>query len=77
MVQIKNQLVSDTPYKHGTSNKKLYVTVHETDNPNRGAGAQNHADLQSNGNSRAAAWHWQVDDKIAIKSFDHKFLSVA
>lgn len=73
MVQIKNQLVSDTPYKHGTSNKKMYVTVHETDNNNNGAGAQAHANLQSNGNARAAAWHWQVDDKIAIKSFDHKF----
>ncbi|WP_193063503.1 N-acetylmuramoyl-L-alanine amidase [Oceanobacillus oncorhynchi] len=73
MVQIKNQLISSTPYSHGQNNQKLYVTVHETDNNTRGAGAQNHADLQSNGNARDAAWHWQVDDKIAVKSFDHSF----
>lgn len=73
MVKIKQQLISDTPYKYGRSNKKKYITIHETANTNKGADAQTHADLQSNGNSRAAAWHWQVDDKEAIQSFDHDF----
>lgn len=73
MVKIKKQLISDTPFKYGKNNKKLYITVHETDNWNKGADAQNHADLQSRGNSRDAAWHWQVDDKIAIQSFSHDF----
>jgi len=34
-----------------------------------GANAQTHANLQSRGFS--ASWHWQVDDKEAIQSFDH------
>ncbi|WP_080872990.1 peptidoglycan recognition protein family protein [Oceanobacillus timonensis] len=73
MVKIKNQLIHSTPNSHGQNNKKRYITVHETDNPDKGVGAQTHANLQSNGNSRSANWHWQVDDKIAIKSFDHRF----
>ncbi|WP_052400665.1 N-acetylmuramoyl-L-alanine amidase [Oceanobacillus jeddahense] len=73
MVQIKEQLIHDTSFKYGKNNKKRYITIHETDNVNHGAGAQNHANLQTNGNSREAAWHWQVDDKMAIKSFDHRF----
>ncbi|GGP16857.1 hypothetical protein GCM10011346_50490 [Oceanobacillus neutriphilus] len=73
MIQMKEQLINDTSFKYGKNNKKRYITIHETDNPRNGAGAQNHADLQSNGNSREAAWHWQVDDKTAVKSFDHCF----
>ncbi|MFD1068227.1 N-acetylmuramoyl-L-alanine amidase [Oceanobacillus locisalsi] len=70
---MKEQFIHDTSFQYGKNNKKRYITIHETDNPTSGAGAQNHADLQSNGNSREAAWHWQVDDKIAIQSFDHRF----
>jgi len=73
LVSIKKQLISDTPYKHGRNNKRNYITIHETDNWNRGAGAQAHANLQSNGNSRGAAWHYQVDDKGVIQSFTHDF----
>lgn len=72
-LEIKKQLVKDTPYKFGRKNGKKYITVHMTDNYNKGADAQAHANLQSNGNSRGAAWHWQVDDKVAIQSFTHDF----
>lgn len=73
MVNITKQLIDDTPYKYGKGNEKKYITIHETDNWNKGAGAQSHANLQSNGNSRGAAWHYQVDDKDIIQSFSHDF----
>jgi N-acetylmuramoyl-L-alanine amidase CwlA len=72
-MQIKKQLIKDTPYKIGKNNKKLYITIHETDNFSKGANAQAHANLQSNGNAREASWHYQVDDKQAIQSFTHDF----
>ena len=53
------------------TNTREFIVVHETDNTRATAGADNHARLQFNGNSRAASWHWQVDDKEAIKSFAH------
>jgi N-acetylmuramoyl-L-alanine amidase CwlA len=73
MVQIVQQLVKDTPHKYGKSNGKRYITIHETDNFSPTADAQAHANLQSNGNSRKANWHWQVDDKVGIQSFTHDF----
>ncbi|GAB4073245.1 hypothetical protein GCM10028778_08040 [Barrientosiimonas marina] len=54
MVEIKQQLVSDTPNKFGRNNGRTYITIHTTANTNEGADAQMHADLQSGGNSRAA-----------------------
>lgn len=72
-LKVIEQLVADTPNKSGRNNKKLYVTVHQTANRNIGANAQMHANLQSNGNSRAANWHWTVDDIAAFKSFTHDF----
>lgn len=45
-----------------------YITIHETANTGKGANAQAHANLQSNGNSRQASWHIQVDDVQAIQS---------
>jgi N-acetylmuramoyl-L-alanine amidase len=73
MVQVVKQLIKDTKFKFGTSNGKRYITIHETDNTAKGADAQAHANLQSKGNSRQASWHYTVDDKEAIQSFDHKF----
>lgn len=44
-----------------------YITIHETDNPSVGAGARNHAQYLYNqavgSTSRAASWHFTVDDK--------------
>lgn len=69
MVAIKQQLVSSRAKTYPGLNGKKYITIHETANTSRGANAQAHANLQSNGFS--ASWHWQVDDKQAIQSFPH------
>lgn len=53
------------------ANPRKYITVHQTGNTNRGANADMHARLQYNGNSRAASWHEQVDDKECVQSFAH------
>jgi len=74
MVTMKQQLVSDAVIRtktYGGGNKRTYITIHETANTSKGANAQAHANLQSNGNARDASWHWQVDDKQAIQSFNH------
>lgn len=72
MVTMKQQLVSAArKLTNNGTNAKTGVTVHDTGNPGRGADAQAHANLQAGGNSRAASWHWQVDDKVAIQSYRH------
>jgi N-acetylmuramoyl-L-alanine amidase len=41
-----------------------YITVHETDNSNKGADAEAHARFLASGNQeRVASWHFTVDDK--------------
>lgn len=69
---IKQQLVKSANRISKGKNLINYITIHETDNPNRGANAQAHANLQSNGNSRQASWQYQVDDKQIIQSFPDK-----
>lgn len=73
MVKINKSLVSDSVMKkvsYGYGNKKKYVVIHETANTAAGANANAHSRLQANGNSRDASWHFQVDDKEIIQSFD-------
>lgn len=53
----------------GGVNKKLKITIHLTGNRSKGANAKMHANLQSR--VYGASWHWQVDDKEAIQSFEH------
>lgn len=72
MVKIKKQLVPQSvrnELTYGGTNSKKYITIHETANKGRGANAQSHANLQSNGNSRSASWQYQADDKQVIQSF--------
>src|SRR5699024_4440825 len=69
MVKIKKQLIASRSYTSGSGNAKKYITVHQTANTSKGANAQAHANLQSNGNSRNASWHYTVDDTQAIQSF--------
>ena len=72
-LMIRRQIITptaSTPTSAGT-NARRYITIHETANTSRGAGAQAHATLQAKGNSRAASWHWQVDDREAIQSWAH------
>jgi N-acetylmuramoyl-L-alanine amidase CwlA len=45
-----------------------WITIHETDNPNKGANALAHAKLQANGNSRTASWHFTVDQDDIYQS---------
>lgn len=76
MVQIRQHLVSVAvaiKVTGGRKNTRKKVCIHETDNTKKGSGANNHAQLQANGNSRQASWHWSVDDKEAVQSFTHDF----
>lgn len=75
-MQITRQIVSDSVanrVSYGRENKRKAITVHQTGNTTRGAGAQAHANLQSRANSRQASWHYQIDDKEIIQSFDHEW----
>lgn len=74
MVTIRKKLVTDAlaaKVTNGKGNVNRYIVIHETDNTRSGADADAHARLQVNGNSRAASWHWSVDDKEAVQSFEH------
>ncbi|MBU5267695.1 N-acetylmuramoyl-L-alanine amidase [Virgibacillus proomii] len=72
-LRIKRQLAPQraiTTRTSGGGNPKRYITIHQTGNTTPGADAQAHANIQSRVNPRQASWHWQVDDKIAIQSFE-------
>lgn len=72
-MQITKQLVPQSVVNirsYGYGNPKKYITVHQTGNTNHGANAQMHANLQSRLNPRQASWHYQVDDKVVIQSFE-------
>ncbi|OEC01604.1 hypothetical protein GY31_12280, partial [Lysinibacillus sphaericus] len=74
MSTIRKKLVPDVlanKVSYGKGNAKKYIVVHETDNTRSGADADAHARLQYNGNSRNASWHYTVDDKEAVQSFEH------
>lgn len=68
-ITIEKQLVARRSTVYSGTNGRKYITIHETANTDKGAGAQTHANLQAGGFS--ASWHYQVDDKIAIQSFPH------
>lgn len=69
MVTIKQQFVRHTNRITTGENQIRSITIHETGNVAPGAHAQAHANLQSNGNSREASWHYQIDDQQVIQSF--------
>jgi len=68
-MKITKQIVSDLSNTYGSGNGCDYVTIHETANTDSGADAKAHANLQSNGNSRDASWHYSVDDHSVYQSF--------
>lgn len=68
-MKLKKQFVAHKKAIFQGVNGRKYITIHETANPKKGAGAQSHANLQTNGFS--ASWHWQVDDQLAIQSYPH------
>jgi len=70
---IRKHLVANNVAKrvtYGGLNGKKYIVIHETANTRKGANANAHARLQASGNSRSASWHYQVDDKEIVQSFD-------
>ena len=72
MVKIRKDLVSSSVIKnasYGYGNPKSHIVIHETANQKPGADAAAHARLQKGGNSRAASWHYTVDDKEIVQSF--------
>jgi len=74
MVTIRKHLVSSTiadKVTYGKGNSRKKICIHETDNTRPTATANAHGRLQANGNSREASWHYTVDDKEAVQSFDH------
>lgn len=74
-VKIRKHLVSKdvaSRVTYGGRNPINYIVIHETANTNRGADADAHGRLQANGNSRSASWHYTVDDKEAVQSFDDR-----
>lgn len=71
-MKTRKELISSTPFSYGKKNPKKYITVHQTGNTRAGADADAHARLQKNKTS-GTAWHYTVDDKESIQSFDHKF----
>lgn len=60
--------ISNKLSRPGIKMDPKYITIHETDNTERGADDVAHANLQYNGNSRQASWHFQVDDDSIYQS---------
>lgn len=73
MVKIERQIVPNhivNSRSYGPGNTMTEIAIHETANTQVGANAQAHSNLQINGNRREASWHYQVDDKRIIQSFE-------
>lgn len=71
MVAIRSQIVPLTRRRQylGT-NKRLYVTVHETGNRTKGANAAGHANYLSGKNRpKSNSWHYTVDEAEAVQSY--------
>lgn len=66
---IREQFVSRRTATFKGNNGRKTITIHETGNRKKGAGAQAHANLQLRGFT--SSWHWQVDDNCAIQSYPH------
>lgn len=64
---VPNSIAAKVTY--GGSFKKSHIVIHETASTGKGAGADAHARLQANGNSRQASWNYQIDDKEVVQSF--------
>lgn len=75
MVNIRKHIVPPhiaAKVTYGGVNSCKYIVIHETGNTGKGANANAHAKLQARGNSRSASWHYTVDDKEIVQSFDDK-----
>lgn len=70
MVQVLNNPTTST-YHAGSGNKKLWITIHQTSNWNKGADALMHATYMSGTGRNSATWHYTVDDERAVKHLSH------
>lgn len=71
MVRIdRSQVLNSAKWSSGGNNHKTVLVFHETANKSRGAGAYAHHRLQYNGNPRQASWHYQVDDTVAVQTYN-------
>lgn len=72
MVEIKRMYAPILPYGARSGQIRLGmrgVTIHQTGNPSKGAGAVNHAAyLQNSGKNIQASWHYCVDDHVITQS---------
>ena len=66
-----NKRLSTTNVTLNANNPK-YIIIHETDNTDRGAGAERHCKAQSNGNLGEASVHYYVDDTGVYQAVEHK-----
>lgn len=68
MVKIKDNFSHNQNY-YPETNKRKYITIHETANTGVGANADAHANLINNGFSET--WHYTVDSEKAVCHFYH------
>lgn len=69
-MKISRNIQENLKFTYGKGNTREFLTIHQTGNTNIGANADAHSRLQERlgvGHS----WHWQVDDKEAIQSYEH------
>lgn len=69
MVAIERNICDYDSKVNGFGNPCNYITIHETDNPSRGAGARAHGNFQRNGGGSDTSWHYSVDDTVAVQSY--------
>lgn len=66
-MKINKQLSNNRNHFKGVNPCK-FITIHQTGNTNKGAGAMNHARYINSGSS--ATWHYTVDHKEVIQHFN-------
>lgn len=69
MINITKKLTTKNCYLN--KNKPKYIVIHETDNTDKGAGAERHATAMYNGNLKGTV-HYYVDDKSIYQTLDHR-----
>lgn len=63
MITINRDYVSKENTYEGANNP-IYIVIHETDNPSKGAGAQRHALAQKNGNLSTSVHYYSGSDGV-------------
>lgn len=69
-LKTRQQIQRDLRYTSGTGNPMRYLTIHQTDNWSKGANAAAHGNLQKRLGLVNTSWHWTVDDREAVQSYE-------